>query len=74
MKAIRIRITAIIIGALGLAMTVSGVELLSLGRQPLLRNGWRTHAGLRGGLIQQQAKGLFRICWRVNPYPRMGSL
>ena len=34
MKAIRIRITAVIIGALGLAMTISGVELLSLGGSP----------------------------------------
>ena len=34
MKAISIRITAIIIGALGLAMAVSGAELLSLGGSP----------------------------------------
>ena len=31
MKAIRIRLTALIIGALGLAMAVSGAELISLG-------------------------------------------
>ena len=34
MKAISIRITAIIIGALGFAMAVSGAELLSLGGSP----------------------------------------
>ena len=34
MKAIRIRITAIIIGALGIAMGLSGAELMSLGGSP----------------------------------------
>jgi membrane-bound PQQ-dependent dehydrogenase (glucose/quinate/shikimate family) len=52
MKAIRIRLTALIIGALGLAMAVSGAELMSLGGTP--------YYAVTGALMLVCALDLFR--------------
>ena len=63
MKAISIRITAIIIGALGLAMAVSGAELLSIGGSP--------YYAIAGALMLVCAVDLFNSksieTWRRKP-------
>ena len=59
MNAIRIRITAIVIGALGLTMTVSGVELVSLGGTPYYSVAGALMLFCAVDLFNSKPRGLF---------------